>query len=203
MDEPVRLREGPGGLGDAEGPGRARSPAPRPGAGGADVGKHRDQPCCPWSRARVCGSSRRAGKVPEEKKELLRILGAELDVVADALCPMPGAGWRRHDQSCQDARKGAARPLRDAQPVREPAERERPPPHHGPRDLAPDRGKDHAPVRLTRHVRHGLGDQQVPQGEEPGRESDCRSAVGRPRHPGASKHLGAGRQQALRSIPDR
>jgi cysteine synthase A/cysteine synthase B len=31
-------------------------------------------------------------KVPEEKKELLRILGAELDVVADALCPMPGQG---------------------------------------------------------------------------------------------------------------
>ncbi len=29
-------------------------------------------------------------KVPEEKKAILRILGAELDVVADALCPMPG-----------------------------------------------------------------------------------------------------------------
>jgi len=29
-------------------------------------------------------------KVPEEKKEILRILGAELDIVADALCPMPG-----------------------------------------------------------------------------------------------------------------
>jgi cysteine synthase len=29
-------------------------------------------------------------RVPEEKKAILRILGAELDVVADALCPMPG-----------------------------------------------------------------------------------------------------------------
>jgi cysteine synthase A/cysteine synthase B len=29
-------------------------------------------------------------RVPEEKKTILRILGAELDVVADALCPMPG-----------------------------------------------------------------------------------------------------------------
>jgi S-sulfo-L-cysteine synthase (O-acetyl-L-serine-dependent) len=28
--------------------------------------------------------------VPEEKKAILRILGAELDIVADALCPMPG-----------------------------------------------------------------------------------------------------------------
>jgi cysteine synthase B len=29
-------------------------------------------------------------RVPEEKKAILRILGAELDVVPDALCPMPG-----------------------------------------------------------------------------------------------------------------
>jgi len=29
-------------------------------------------------------------RVPDEKKAILRILGAELDVVADALCPMPG-----------------------------------------------------------------------------------------------------------------
>jgi cysteine synthase len=29
-------------------------------------------------------------RIPEEKKILLRILGAEMDVVADALCPMPG-----------------------------------------------------------------------------------------------------------------
>ena len=29
-------------------------------------------------------------RIPEEKKAILRILGAELDVVADALCPMPG-----------------------------------------------------------------------------------------------------------------
>ncbi len=29
-------------------------------------------------------------KIPDEKKAILRILGAELDVVADALCPMPG-----------------------------------------------------------------------------------------------------------------
>jgi cysteine synthase B len=29
-------------------------------------------------------------RIPDEKKTLLRILGAELDVVADALCPMPG-----------------------------------------------------------------------------------------------------------------
>lgn len=30
------------------------------------------------------------GKVPEEKKVLLRLMGAELDVVTDALCPLPG-----------------------------------------------------------------------------------------------------------------
>ncbi len=29
-------------------------------------------------------------RVPEQKKAILRILGAELDVVPDALCPMPG-----------------------------------------------------------------------------------------------------------------
>jgi cysteine synthase A/cysteine synthase B len=29
-------------------------------------------------------------RVPDEKKAILRILGAELDVVPDALCPMPG-----------------------------------------------------------------------------------------------------------------
>ncbi|HUI70489.1 MAG TPA: cysteine synthase family protein [Spirochaetia bacterium] len=29
-------------------------------------------------------------RVPDEKKAILRILGAELDIVADALCPMPG-----------------------------------------------------------------------------------------------------------------
>jgi len=29
-------------------------------------------------------------RIPEEKKAILRILGAELDVVPDALCPMPG-----------------------------------------------------------------------------------------------------------------
>ena len=47
-------------------------------------------------------------KVPEEKKAILRILGAELDVVSDALCPMPRAEWRRHDQPGQDPRQGAA-----------------------------------------------------------------------------------------------
>lgn len=30
------------------------------------------------------------GKVPDEKKALLRIAGAEVDVVTDALCPLPG-----------------------------------------------------------------------------------------------------------------
>lgn len=29
-------------------------------------------------------------RIPDEKKAILRILGAEVDVVADALCPMPG-----------------------------------------------------------------------------------------------------------------
>ena len=61
-------------------------------------------------------------KVPLEKKILLKICGAELDVVNDELCPSPGMGDGSINLAKTHAKAQRDRYV-DAQPVREPAER--------------------------------------------------------------------------------
>ena len=82
----------------------------------------------------------------------------------------------RHHRSGQDARQGLGGPLRDAQPVRQPAERRGARPHHRPGDLAADAREGDPRLHLARHLRHGDGAQQVPEGEEPGGEGHRRAA---------------------------
>jgi len=69
--------------------------------------------------ARARGCRLRAvvpNKIPLEKKVLLKIAGADLDVVSDELCPSPGVA----DGSINLAKthaKGFAREIRDAEPI--------------------------------------------------------------------------------------
>jgi cysteine synthase len=54
-------------------------------------------------------------KIPMEKKVLLKIVGADVEVISDELCPAPGLGWL--DQSRQNPRESFARQIRDAESV--------------------------------------------------------------------------------------
>ena len=132
--------------------------------------------------ARTRGHHMRAvvpNKVPLEKKVLLKIAGADLDVVSDELCPAPGLG----DGSINLAKTHAkASSHKYAMPnqYRKPDQRRSAFPHHRPRNLAADRRPHHASVCFARHVRHGDGRQQISAEQKTGCEGGRSAADRRP-----------------------
>lgn len=151
------------------------------------------------------GSGLRAvvpNRVPLEKKILLRIAGAELDVVSDELCPAPGLGEGSINLAKTHAK---AEPGRYVMPNQYENEINVLAHYHttGPRDLAPDPRPHHSPVRLARHVRHGHRHGALPARTEGGRQGHCRSADRGPRRAGPAERESARGQQVVRRLIDR
>jgi cysteine synthase len=92
MVQPVRVGEGSRGVVHDPRARKARRPQREARGRRADLGEHRALPRRDLRRARLPDAGGRPNKIPLEKKVLLKIAGANLDVVNDELCPSPSGG---------------------------------------------------------------------------------------------------------------